>query len=350
MSRTLLAFLALSLSLPVAAAAPTAEVVGGKIVVTGAAADTDLKVVVAEGSEADIAARPPMTGEWTRADGKLVFTPKYPLRPGTRYRVVGGSDRLDVRTPKAAPREHTAVTHVYPTATELPENVLRFYIQFNRPMPRGDVYRYVSLYNEAGKKDVQPFVELDAELWNADQTLLTLLSDPGRIKKEVKPRIDLGPVFRQGNRYTLVISGKWPTLDGTPLGDDVRKPITVTAPVAEGIDPKTWTLTAPPGGSTPLRVSFGRTMDHPILLRALTVLGPDGKAVAGKAAATENDRGWSFQPAGPWAPGTYRLRVDTLLEDVSGNRLGRPFEIDLAQPAPKEIKEPVELPFTIGHR
>jgi hypothetical protein len=91
-------------------------------------------------------------------------------------------------------------------------------------------------------------------------------------------------------------------------------------------------------------------MDHPLLLRALTVVGPDGKPVAGKAEATDHDRGWSFRPAARWAPGEYNLRADTLLEDVSGNRLGRPFEIDLARPAPKEVKEPVDLPFTVGRR
>ena len=181
MSRALLAGLTLAFVVPIAVAAPSAEIAQGKIAVTGLSDATGLKIVVAEGTEADIAARPAVAGEWAEAPDKVVFTPKYPLRPGTRYRVIGGSKALEVRTPKP-PASTTAVTHIRPTATELPENVLRFYIAFSRPMPRGDVYRYVSLYTESGKKDVQPFVELDAELWNADHTLLTLLIDPGRIK------------------------------------------------------------------------------------------------------------------------------------------------------------------------
>lgn len=335
---------------PLTAATPMADVADGKVVVSGLLSTKGLSLVVAEGTEAEIAARPAVTGEWVSADGRVVFTPKYPLRPGTRYRVLGGGDALEVRTPKKAAREPTAVTHVYPTATELPENVLRFYIEFSRPMPRGDVYRYVSLYTEAGKKDVQPFVELDNELWNPDQTRLTLLIDPGRIKKEVKPRIDLGPVFRQGTKYTLVVSGKWPTLDGTPLGEDLRKPITAVAPVAEAIDPKAWKVAMPADDAGPLSVSFDRRMDHPILLRALTVLGPDDKPVAGKAEATNDDRGWALRPSNKWAPGKYNLRVETILEDVCGNRIGRPFEVDLARPAPQEVKDPVDLPFTVGRR
>jgi hypothetical protein len=84
-------------------------------------------------------------------------------------------------------------------------------------------------------------------------------------------------------------------------------------------------------------------------MRALSVLGPDGKPVAGKTEATDDDRGWTFRPTARWTPGAYTLRVDTVLEDVCGNRIGRPFEVDLARPAPKEVKvEHVDLPFTVG--
>jgi len=348
MFRALLLLLAVTVGTALAGLPPTAGLDEGKIFVTRVGLGSGLRVVVGEGTEEEIATRPAMAGEWSTSGQSAVFAPKYPLKPGLKYRVLGAGKLLEVQVPPTFPDKATAVTHIYPTATELPENVLRFYIAFNRPMPRGDVYQHVSLYTESGKKDVQPFVELDAELWNADQTLLTLLIDPGRIKKEVKPRIDLGPVFRQGTRYTMVVSGTWPTLDGTPLGKDIRKPISVVAPVAEGIDPKAWKVSAPADEASPLTVAFDRTMDHPILLRALTVLRPDGKPVAGKAETTNDDRGWSFRPTARWAPGTYNLRVDTILEDVSGNRLGRPFEIDLARPAPKEVKEMVDLPFTVG--
>jgi hypothetical protein len=124
----------------------------------------------------------------------------------------------------------------------------------------------------------------------------------------------------------------------------------VVAPQTDGIDPKAWKVSPPAGETTPLTVTFDRTLDHPILMRALTVVGPDGKPVAGKADATNDGRGWTFRPAGRWTPGEYKLRVDTILEDVCGNRLGRPFEVDLARPAPTEVKEPVDLLFTVARR
>src|SRR5262245_21697902 len=188
---------------PLATTAPTAKFEDGKIVVSGLLSINGLSVVVAEGTEEDIAARPPMAGEWTGSDGKVVFAPKYSLKPGTKYRVTGAGTSMEVRAPEAPRRKPVQLIHIYPTATEMPANVLRFYLEFDQPMPRGEVYRHVRLVNEMGKKDPLPFLEIDDELWNVDQTRVTLLVDPGRIKKEVKPRIDLGPVFEPRKKYTL---------------------------------------------------------------------------------------------------------------------------------------------------
>ncbi|HEX3150539.1 MAG TPA: hypothetical protein VHR66_20850 [Gemmataceae bacterium] len=345
MSRTLLVLLIVA---PLATAAPTAQVADGKIVVTGLLSTKAMTVVVAEGTDADVAARPPVTGEWSSEDGKIIFTPKYPLKAGVKYRVTGGGEKFEVHVPKIAEKLPT-LTHIYPTAAELPENVLRFYVEFDRPMPRGDVYKYVAVLKENGDKIAQPFLEIDDELWNADQTRLTLLIDPGRIKKEVKPRIDLGPVFEQGKKYRLVVSGKWPTLSGEPLGKDVSKSITVGAAVTEALDPKVWRVTSPSDPKQTLTVSFGRPMDLPVLTRNLSVIGPDGQAVVGTWQPTDQDRGWSFRPAAHWSPGEYAVRAEAVLEDVCGNRVGRAFEVDLLKPAPKPIKaQALDIPFVVG--
>jgi hypothetical protein len=348
MSRTVPVFLAL-LVIPLAVAAPAAKVADGKIVVTGLLSTKALSVVVAEGTDEEIAARPAVTGDWVGGDGKVVFTPKYPLKPGAKYRVTGGGTTLEVKAPESPRRQPVRLTHIYPAATELPANVLRFYLEFDQPMPRGEVYKHVRLLNEKGEKDSLPFLEIDDELWNADQTRVTLLVDPGRIKKEVKPRIDLGPVFEAGKKYTLVVSGKWPTLSGDPLGKDATKAVTATAALDGALDPKAWTVSPPKGRDGALMVAFGRPMDHPLLARCLTVLKPDGQPLAGTGEPTDNDRAWTFRATAAWQPATYTLRVDPVLEDVCGNRVGRPFEVDLLRPAPKEVKAgPVDLPFVVG--
>jgi hypothetical protein len=343
--------LALLLIVPVAAADPKAAIEKDRVVVTGVSSAKGLSLVVAEGTEAEIAARPPVSGEWAAADGKAVFTPKYPLKPGTKYRVLGTAVALDVRTAAPEPGKPTVLTHVYPTGSDLPENVFRFYLHFSRPMPRGDVYRYVRVLDDAGKPVVQPFLELDDELWNPDQTRLTLLIDPGRLKREVKPQIDLGPVFRAGKKYTLVISGKWPDLDGRPLGDDVTRPLTIGPREADALDPKAWKFTPPAGERSSLALAFPRVMDHALLMRSLTVIGPDGREVPGSVEVTNAEKAWSFRPKAAWAAGEYKLRVDPVLEDVCGNRVGRPFEVDVSGKLPPEVKaEAVDLPFRVAAR
>ena len=98
------------------------------------------------------------------------------------------------------------MTQVYPSADVLPENLLKFYVHFSAPMGSGRSYEHIHLLDEANRPVDLPFLELAEELWSADLLRLTLLIDPGRIKREVKPLEDVGPALVAGRRYTLVIS------------------------------------------------------------------------------------------------------------------------------------------------
>ena len=69
-------------------------------------------------------------------------------------------------------------------------------------MSRGEVYRRVRLVGEQGDVDL-PFLELGEELWDPEGRRLTLLFDPGRIKRGLKPREDAGQILQPGKRYAL---------------------------------------------------------------------------------------------------------------------------------------------------
>ena len=57
----------------------------------------------------------------------------------------------------------------------------------------------------------------------------------------------------------------------------------------------------------------------------------------------------TFTPLEPWRAGDYRLVIDTRLEDVCGNRVGRPFEVDFFGPITREIRiETVTIPFNVS--
>jgi hypothetical protein len=46
----------------------------------------------------------------------------------------------------------------------------------------------------------------------------------------------------------------------------------------------------------------------------------------------------TFAPKSPWVAGEYKLVADTRLEDVCGNRVGEPFEIDVFKPVTRKIE------------
>ena len=66
------------------------------------------------------------------------------------------------------------------------------------------------------------------------------------------------------------------------------------------------------------------------------VVGPDGKKLDGTRRGSDAADSWSFRPAGGWPAGEYKLMIDTRLEDVCGNRVGRPFEVDVFKPVAAE--------------
>jgi hypothetical protein len=110
-------------------------------------------------------------------------------------------------------------------------------------------------------------------------------------------------------------------------------------------------LTAPAAGtSAPLEVRFPAPLDHALLERSLRVADANGAPVTGKGHATNHDQGWSFTPDRPWADAAHRLLANAVLEDLAGNSLARPFEVDLQGPAPKPAPAVITIPFSPTRR
>jgi hypothetical protein len=62
---------------------------------------------------------------------------------------------------------------------------------------------------------------------------------------------------------------------------------------------------------------------------------------------TEAETVWRFVPDAPWGVGKYRLEIGTELEDVAGNSVASPFEVDLTVPITKRVSSSrVEIPFS----
>jgi hypothetical protein len=295
---------------------------------------------------------PPVAGEYSVVDGAVRFTPRFPLQPGMRYRAVyrpasgEGDDQRAIIEEFAIPARNTAaaarVVAIFPSAATLPENQLKFYIHFTVAMSRGGAYEHLQLLDGEGKPVDLPFLELAEELWNPTGDRLTLLLDPGRVKQELLPREEVGPVLVAGRHYTLVVDRNWRDAAGQPLAAESRKSFAVT--VADEIcpNPKKWRLTVPQAGSrSPLVVRFGESLDHALLERMLWVADEEVERVRGDIKIGESESSWQFQPQQPWQAGRYRLMADTLLEDLAGNSVARKFELDARRAATATSKDDV---------
>ena len=315
-----------------------------------------LAVFVVDDAAADL---PAMVGDYSLQGKALRFVPRYPLRAGQKYRAVLQRDKSgsgaasaiveDISIP-APPRSAPAkVTAVYPSSNVLPENQLKFYLHFSAPMSRGEAYRHITLLT-GGKPVDLPFLEIGEELWDGSGQRLTLLMDPGRIKRGVKPREELGTALEAGKEYTLIIDRAWRDASGQPLAEGFKKTFKCTPPVGKAIESKEWKLTAPREGTRePISVRFPQPLDQALLERTISVQDATGTHVAGQIAISDEERHWELRPDLPWKAGKHHLVVDTVLEDLAGNRIGSPFEVDQLHPLDRTIEiKTARIPFDVS--
>lgn len=296
---------------------------------------------------------PAMLGSYAVEGTVLTFRPRWPVAAGMHVRAVfhapeGALVEAAFDTAKAstaAGAVATRIEHIYPSTDALPSNALKLYLYFSGAMRRGEAWQHIRLLDERGTPVELPFLEIDQELWDPANTRLTVLFDPGRIKRGLLPLRESGPNIEEGKRYTLVIGREWLDANGLPLAADFRKPFRVVAAEREPVNPAQWRISPPrPGTAEPLIVEFPRPLDYALLQRAITVDG-----VKGKVEVAPGEKEWRFTPEAPWKQGAYRLTVDTALEDLAGNRVGRAFDVDTFHEVTKQIQtETVSIPFRTG--
>jgi len=360
----------------VAGAGPTALPALGMPQMTRDRWTSFLSVRVVSERKPGSAGNPPLLGSY-RVEGDIIrFEPRFPLEPGIRYRAEFDPVRLhalaqtlshrsglaeaeppsttklvaEFSPPKPLAQSTTEVAEVYPTSTTLPENLLRFYLHFSAPMSRGEAYRRIKVLDARGIPVDSPFLELDEELWSNDGKRFTLFFDPGRIKRGLKPREELGPVLEAGKSYSLVIDRDWPDAKGNQLKAAFRRSFQVGLPDDSPPDPRAWKLNSPQANTKdPLVVRFPEPLDRALLDRLIAVEASAEQEVPGRISVAGAEMIWRFTPSSPWRSGDYRLVIGTELEDLAGNSVARPFEVDLAGPISRRVAtEKMALPFRIG--
>ncbi len=295
---------------------------------------------------------PQVIGQYSVLRDRVRFEPRFPFADGVAYRVEVEPRRLDALAglasaggeparsthrfsiPAAKIDRITRVLAVHPGIDRVPSNMLRWYIEFSSPMEPGSAHEHVHLLEETGRPVEDAFLRVDEELWDPQRRRLTLLFDPGRVKRGVRANLEMGSPLIEGHRYRLVIDPAWPDARGAALASGYDREFDVSPADRESPDPARWTVSTPAAGSRePLRLSLGEPLDHALVARMLSVES-HGRPVSGNVTISPGDSVWTFTPAPAWRAGTYSVRVDATLEDLAGNSVARVFDADRGRGAP----------------
>ncbi|MGE0394479.1 MAG: hypothetical protein AB7P67_13015 [Vicinamibacterales bacterium] len=275
-----------------------------------------------------------MTGTFERVDDALVFTPRFVFVSGVRYvLLVDGEPVASLLRPVAPPPVPTTVTGIFPTGTHVPVNLLRLYIQFSAPMSEGFAAQAIRLTDaETGAPIRDALLDFTHELWDPARTRLTVLFEPGRIKRGLVPHLESGFPLMQGRGIVVTVDASFKDASGRPLEESFSRRYQVGPALTTRVDPASWVLTKPLAGTTAgLHVTFDRALDRGLLGRCLGVRDAGGHPIDGDVHVAGGERMWSFRPRAAWPPGAV-LAVDTRLEDTCGNSVLRPFDRDLTDP------------------
>lgn len=276
-----------------------------------------------------------MAGLYEVGPDALAFVPRYPLVPGLDYTMLAPSaeaeaQRVAFRLPLAPAEPTTEVLAIHPSGDRLVRNQLKLYVEFSASMSEGQAARHVRLERAGTGEPIEdPFVP-EPELWDRERRRLTLLFDPGRLKRGLRPQLEAGYPLREGVAVRVVIGEGFRDADGNPLRARFERRYEVDGDLRDRVDPRDWECRLPTAGAAePLVVRFDRPLDHALLQHSIEVTDDAGRPVRGRADVGPAEQSWAFTPAAPWPKGEYRLAVDPRLEDLAGNSLARVFDRDL---------------------
>ncbi len=289
---------------------------------------------------------PSVAGSVSVIETGLRFTPRYPLPSGTRFQAVVDShppsagNRLHplwVRIPESQEPRAARVEAVYPSGDLLPANQLKLYIVFSEPMTTWDPYRYLRLIDsETGTPLEGVFHDMRDGLWDSLGRRLTVVFDPGRIKRGLANHERHGMPLTAGRSYRLEVSDAWPDAGGRPLASGLVKPFRVGEADRRAPTPSEWSTNSPAADSRePVVVHFHESMDRALLDHSLEIVDEAGQAILTDVRIGAEERSCELSPRRPWRAGRYRILVDPSLEDLAGNNLQSLFDVDLLENRPQ---------------
>lgn len=308
-----------SISLPQSRNAP--------VVVALPADQTALNVQIFVGEKQECCnGRNPIAGRYQYTDKNVAFYPAFEFIEGQPYTLVtqgisGQPQYIEFTIPLPHSQSGAEITAMYPSADRLPANTLRFYLHFSTPMAPHVSAHQIKLLDSAGNVDNAAFMHFKQALWSDNYTRLTLLLDPGRIKRGVAQNRALGAALLEGHTYTIVVDPGWLSANGQQQLAGYSKTFSVSPALRTLPSAVHWQVKPPALSTTdPLTIHFDRAFDRQRLLQDLRVLNKKGQ-LSGTVSIEQHEHTWHFTPERPWKDSRIQIAVDTRLEDIAGNNL-----------------------------
>lgn len=269
--------------------------------------------------------RTAVAGRYVIENHSLSFTPAFGFAEAQDY--VARIQLTDIegvlvpfRISSQIPTPTAQVTGIFPSGDIIPENTLRFYIHFSAPMQPHVAFDHIKLLNADGIADEAAFMRFKQELWNEDRTRLTVLMDPGRIKRNVATNLELGPALQEGNDYRWVITDGWMPVQGETALKKFSKAFSIGPALRELPNSDKWRISSPRSDTRDaLTIKFDRPFDAGLLQKSIKIKTTSDHLVDGIVTTSENETVWSFKPNDNWSSKSLSIIVDSHLEDVAGN-------------------------------
>lgn len=153
-------------------------------------------------------------------------------------------------------------------------------------------------------------------MWSADGKRLTVLFDPGRVKRDVAAAGATAAPLQPGAGYRIAVG-------------DYRRSFRAGPALRTALNPNAWRVDAPTLKDGALTVHFDRVMDAALTADQLVVAAMNGRIVSGRSRLDAEGTVWRFMPQSAWSAGEYRVLSGPMLEDVSGNRIGEALDHEL---------------------
>lgn len=288
---------------------------------------SDLFAVYVGPAQACCAGRSKMAGRYTARGRTVTFDPAFDFAAGQDYTIQTfaghagiAAGLTDFAIAPALDRPSAEVRGIYPSGAVLPENTLRFHIHFSTPMKPHVSADFIQLVGATGTPDPAAFMAFKQELWSADRKRLTVLMDPGRIKRGVAQNIALGAALEAGKSYAIVVKNGWPSADGTEVAPRFVQSFRASDALRTIPSSSLWTFKPPHMMSREdLVITFDRPFDRQSASSKISVLDGAGRLLGGVVTLEDAETTWRFTPHQPWTTATVQIVVDARMEDVAGN-------------------------------